>query len=83
MKLADWMYAAPAHIGTLRVATSFENVRAIVHAPIGDDYFNVMRSMLSRERDFTPVTTSVVDRHVLSRGSQEPEKPPLIRGVGG
>ena len=65
------MYAAPAHIGTLRVATSFENVHAIVHAPIGDDYFNIMRSRLWRERDFTPVTTSVVDRHVLSRGSQE------------
>ncbi len=71
MKLAYWMYAGPAHIGTLRVATSFKNVHAIMHAPIGDDYFNVMRSMLSRERDFTPVTTSVVDRHVLSRGSQE------------
>jgi light-independent protochlorophyllide reductase subunit B len=71
MKLAYWMYAAPAHIGTLRVATSFKNVHAIMHAPLGDDYFNVMRSMLSRERDFTPVTTSVVDRHVLSRGSQE------------
>lgn len=42
-----------------------------MHAPLGDDYFNVMRSMLERERDFTPVTTSVVDRHVLSRGSQE------------
>jgi hypothetical protein len=24
--------------------------------------------MLERERDFTPVTTSVVDRHVLARG---------------
>nr|YP_010260971.1 protochlorophyllide reductase subunit B [Trentepohlia sp. BN17]UIB38725.1 protochlorophyllide reductase subunit B [Trentepohlia sp. BN17] len=53
MKLAYWMYAGPAHIGTLY------------------DYFNVMRSMLERERDFTPVTTSVVDRHVLARGSQE------------
>ena len=71
MKLAYWMYAGPAHIGTLRVATSFKNVHAIMHAPIGDDYFNVMRSMLSRERDFTPVTTSVVDRNVLARGSQE------------
>ncbi len=71
MKLAYWMYAGPAHIGTLRVATSFKNVHAIMHAPIGDDYFNVMRSMLERERDFTPVTTSVVDRHVLARGSQE------------
>jgi light-independent protochlorophyllide reductase subunit B len=71
MKLAYWMYAGPAHIGTLRVATSFKNVHAIMHAPLGDDYFNVMRSMLERERDFTPVTTSVVDRHVLSRGSQE------------
>lgn len=30
-----------------------------------------MRSMLERERSFTPVTASVVDRHVLARGSQE------------
>lgn len=65
------MYAGPAHIGTLRIASSFKNIHAIMHAPIGDDYFNVMRSMLERERDFTPVTTSVVDRNVLARGSQE------------
>ncbi|MEL6320438.1 MAG: ferredoxin:protochlorophyllide reductase (ATP-dependent) subunit B [Cyanobacteria bacterium J06626_14] len=71
MKLAYWMYAGPAHIGTLRVASSFQNVHAIMHAPLGDDYFNVMRSMLSRERNYTPVTASVVDRHVLARGSQE------------
>ena len=89
MKLAYWMYAGPAHIGTLRVASSFKNVHAIMHAPLGDDYFNVMRSMLERERDFTPVTTSIVDRHVLARGSQhkvvenitrkdKEEKPDLI-----
>ena len=71
MKLAYWMYAGPAHIGTLRVASSFKNVHALMHAPLGDDYFNVMRSMLERERDFTPVTASIVDRHVLARGSQE------------
>ena len=71
MKLAYWSYAAPAHIGTLRVATSFKNVHAIMHAPLGDDYINVMRSMLERERDFTPMTASIVDRHVLARGSQE------------
>ena len=65
------MYAGPAHMGTLRVASSFKNVHAIMHAPLGDDYFNVMRSMLERERDFTPVTTSIVDRHVLAQGSQE------------
>lgn len=70
MKLCYWMYAGPAHIGTLRVASSFKNVHAIMHAPIGDDYFNVMRSMLERERDFTPVTASIVDRHVLSHGSR-------------
>ena len=70
MKLAYWMYAGPAHIGTLRVASSFKNVHAIMHAPLGDDYFNVMRSMLECERDFTPVTASIVDRHVLARGSQ-------------
>jgi light-independent protochlorophyllide reductase subunit B len=71
MKLAYWMYAGPAHIGTLRIASSFKNVHAIMHAPLGDDYFNVMRSMLERERDYTPVTTSIVDRHVLAQGSQE------------
>lgn len=71
MKLAYWMYAGPAHIGTLRIASSFKNVHAIMHAPLGDDYFNVMRSMLERDRNFTPVTTSVVDRKVLARGSQE------------
>jgi light-independent protochlorophyllide reductase subunit B len=65
------MYAGPAHIGTLRIASSFKNVHGIMHAPLGDDYFNVMRSMLTREREFTPVTTSVVDRHVLARGSGE------------
>nr|YP_009690992.1 protochlorophyllide reductase ChlB subunit [Saccoloma inaequale]QEG57772.1 protochlorophyllide reductase ChlB subunit [Saccoloma inaequale] len=71
MKLAYWMYAGPAHIGTSRVASSFRNVHAIMHAPLGDDYFNVMRSTSERERDFTPVTASVVDRHVSARGSQE------------
>ena len=71
MKLAYWMYSGPAHIGTLRIATSFKKVHAIMHAPIGDDYFNVMRSMLERKRNFTPVTTSVVDRHVLAQGSKE------------
>ena len=79
MKLAYWMYAGPAHIGTLRVASSFQNVHAIMHAPLGDDYFNVMRSMLERERDFTPVTASIVDRHVLARGSQEKVIENIIR----
>lgn len=79
MKLAYWMYAGPAHIGTLRIASSFKNVHAIMHAPLGDDYFNVMRSMLERERDFTPVTASVVDRNVLARGSQEKVVDNIVR----
>lgn len=79
MKLAYWMYAGPAHIGTLRVASSFKNVHAIMHAPLGDDYFNVMRSMLERERDYTPVTISVVDRNVLARGSQEKVVDNIVR----
>lgn len=79
MKLAYWMYAGPAHIGTLRIASSFKNVHAIMHAPLGDDYFNVMRSMLEREKNFTPVTTSVVDRKVLSRGSQEKVVDNIVR----
>ncbi|NER79984.1 MAG: ferredoxin:protochlorophyllide reductase (ATP-dependent) subunit B [Leptolyngbya sp. SIO1D8] len=79
MKLAYWMYAGPAHIGTLRVASSFKRVHAIMHAPLGDDYFNVMRSMLERERDFTPVTASIVDRTVLARGSQEKVVDNIVR----
>nr|YP_003002241.1 photochlorophyllide reductase subunit B [Aureoumbra lagunensis]ACS36953.1 photochlorophyllide reductase subunit B [Aureoumbra lagunensis] len=79
MKLAYWMYNGPAHIGTLRIASSFKNVHAIMHAPLGDDYFNVMRSMLERRRDFTPVTTSIVDRHVLTRGSQDKVIDNIIR----
>nr|YP_009582612.1 protochlorophyllide reductase ChlB subunit [Selaginella lyallii]QBL02069.1 protochlorophyllide reductase ChlB subunit [Selaginella lyallii] len=71
MKLAHRMHAGPAHIGTPRVASSFKNVHAIMHAPLGDDYFNVMRSMLERDREFTPVAASIVDRHVLARGSQD------------
>jgi light-independent protochlorophyllide reductase subunit B len=79
MKLAYWMYAGPAHIGTLRIASSFKNVHAIMHAPLGDDYFNVMRSMLERERNFTPVTASIVDRNVLARGSQEKVVENIVR----
>ncbi|NDJ19082.1 ferredoxin:protochlorophyllide reductase (ATP-dependent) subunit B [Myxacorys almedinensis] len=79
MKLAYWMYAGPAHIGTLRIASSFKNVHAIMHAPLGDDYFNVMRSMLERERNYTPVTASVVDRNVLARGSQEKVVDNIVR----
>ena len=69
MKLAYWMYTGPAHIGTLRIASSFKNVHAIMHAPLGDDYFNVMRSMLERQKNITKVTTSVIDRQVLTQGS--------------
>ena len=66
------MYAGPAHIGTLRVASSvLKMFMQLCMLLLGDDYFNVMRSMLERERDFTPVTASIVDRHVLARGSQE------------
>ncbi len=79
MRLAYWMYTGPAHIGTLRIASSFKNVHAIMHAPLGDDYFNVMRSMLEREKDFTPVTASIVDRNVLARGSQEKVVDNIVR----
>lgn len=79
MKLAYWMYAGPAHIGILRIASSFKNVHAIMHAPLGDDYFNVMRSMLEREKDFTPVTASIVDRNVLAQGSQKKVVDNIVR----
>lgn len=38
-----------------------------------------MKSMLEREREFTPVTTSIVDRNVLARGSQEKVVDNIIR----
>lgn len=73
MKLARRMHAGPAHIGNLRVASSSKNVHATMHAPLEDDYFNVMVMcpMPERNRDFTPVTASIVDRHVLARRSQD------------
>jgi light-independent protochlorophyllide reductase subunit B len=42
-----------------------------MHAPLGDDYFNVIFFMLERDRDFTPIIVSLVDRHTLACGSQE------------
>ena len=79
MRLAYWMYNGPAHVGVLRIVSSFKDVHAIMHAPLGDDYFNVMRSMLERERDFTPVTISVVGRQVLGQGSQDKVENTIIR----
>lgn len=79
MKMTYWSYAGPAHIGTLRITSSFRNVHAVMHAPLGDDYFNVMRSMLAREDNFTPVTASVVDRNVLASGSQEKVVENIVR----
>ncbi|MGL4499262.1 MAG: ferredoxin:protochlorophyllide reductase (ATP-dependent) subunit B, partial [Planktothrix sp.] len=38
-----------------------------------------MRSMLERERNYTPVTASVVDRNVLARGSQEKVVDNIVR----
>ncbi len=40
MKLVYSMDAGLAHISTLRVASSFKNVHAIMHALLGVDYFN-------------------------------------------
>jgi light-independent protochlorophyllide reductase subunit B len=70
MKLAYWMYAGPAHIGTLRIASSFKNVHAIMHGPLGDDTLMSCVLCWSGNETLPPVTTSVVDRHVLARGSQ-------------
>lgn len=70
MKLSYWAYMGPAHIGTLRISSSFKNAHALMHAPLGDDYFDVMRGMLERDREFSPGTTSVVNRHVLAEGSK-------------
>nr|YP_009584169.1 protochlorophyllide reductase ChlB subunit [Selaginella uncinata]QBL07868.1 protochlorophyllide reductase ChlB subunit [Selaginella uncinata] len=71
MKPAHRMHAGPAHTGTPRVASPFKNAHATTHAPLGDDHSNAMRPTPERDRDFTPVTASTVDRHVLARGSQE------------
>nr|BBK20458.1 protochlorophyllide reductase subunit B [Cryptomonas sp. CCAC 1634B] len=70
MKLAYWTYVGPAHVGILRITNSFKNVHALVHAPLGDDFFTVTKSMLERSREFTSVTTNVIDRHSLATGPQ-------------
>lgn len=50
-----------------------------MHCPLGDDYFNVMSSMLTRGRDFAPVSASVVDRHILAAGSQSKVVSTIVR----
>nr|QIB71416.1 protochlorophyllide reductase ChlB subunit [Selaginella tamariscina] len=72
-KPAHRVHAGPAHIGTPRIASSSKNAHATTHAPLGDDYSNVMRPALERDRDFTPVTASTVDRRVLARGGSQEE----------
>ena len=37
MRLAYQLYASTADKGTFRVGSSFKNVHAIVHDPMGDD----------------------------------------------
>jgi light-independent protochlorophyllide reductase subunit B len=54
MKLAYWMYVGPTHIGTFRVASTFKNVHAIMHVPLGDDYFNVMHFHARKGEGFYP-----------------------------
>lgn len=81
MKLAYWIYSGPAHIGTLRITSSFKNILSIMHAPLGDDYFNVMKSMLEKHKNFTKVTTSIVDRNILSKGSSYKLSKTLIRKI--
>ncbi|MCO5556925.1 hypothetical protein L7F22_010480 [Adiantum nelumboides] len=45
---------------------SFRNVHAIMHAPLGDDHFNVIAFHAGKGRDLPHVTASVADRHRLS-----------------
>ncbi len=82
MKLVYWMYVELAHIGTLRVANFFKNVHAIMHAPIGNGYYNVMHFMLEKEKDFTFVTTSIIDHHILACGFEEKIVDNILKKVG-
>lgn len=79
MRLNYWDYMGPGHIGVLKCVQSFERTMSIIHCPLGDDYFNVMSTMLTRDPSFTPVCSSIVDRHVLAAGSRSKVVSTIVR----
>jgi light-independent protochlorophyllide reductase subunit B len=69
MRLAYWIYEGTAHHGIGRIANSLRGVQAVFHAPLGDDYINVVHTMLERTPDFPRSTTSVVTGKDLAQGN--------------
>jgi len=69
MRLAYWIYEGTAHHGIGRIANSLKGVHAVFHAPLGDDYINVVHTMLERTPDFPRSTTSVVTGKDLAQGN--------------
>lgn len=71
MRLAYWIYEGTAHHGVGRIANSLRGVHAVFHAPLGDDYVNVVHTMLERTPDFPRATTSVVTGRDLAQGTSK------------
>ncbi len=69
MRLAYWIYEGTAHHGIGRIANSLRDVQAVFHAPLGDDYINVVHTMLERTPDFPRSTTSVLTGRDLAQGN--------------
>jgi len=69
MRLAYWIYEGTAHHGIGRIANSLKGVHAVFHAPLGDDYVNVIHTMLERTPNFPRATTSVVTGRDLAQGT--------------
>ena len=79
MRLNYWDYMGPGHIGVLKCVQAFDRTMSLIHCPLGDDYFNVMSTMLTRDPSFTPVCSSIVDRHVLAAGSRSKVVSTIVR----
>ncbi|MEL6855874.1 MAG: ferredoxin:protochlorophyllide reductase (ATP-dependent) subunit B, partial [Cyanobacteria bacterium J06607_13] len=56
MELTLWTYEGPPHVGTMRIATSMEDVHYVLHAPQGDTYADLLFTMIERRDRRPPVT---------------------------
>ncbi|MEM1433659.1 MAG: ferredoxin:protochlorophyllide reductase (ATP-dependent) subunit B [Pseudomonadota bacterium] len=56
MRLTLWTYEGPPHIGSMRVATSMQDVHYVLHAPQGDTYADLLFTMIERQGKRPPVT---------------------------
>ena len=71
MQLTLWTYEGPPHIGAMRVATAFQDVHYVLHAPQGDTYADLLFTMIERLPRRPPVTYTTFQARDLGGDTAE------------